>query len=116
MLYLSLSDLLEHIPKVLPNLNQEDSMAQLLSDIDNPIGIVLENEPDSIESENKGDKFGSSANEATVVSRNTCGSDLKKKFSVAPDERKNHYHSLTIHTTKNLHIHIFFQQKNLALK
>lgn len=29
-------------------------MAQLLSDIDNPLEIVLENEPDSIEKENKG--------------------------------------------------------------
>ena len=58
---------LENIPKVLLNLDQADSMAQLLSDIDKPIVIVLENEPNSIERENEGDEFQISVNKTTLV-------------------------------------------------
>ena len=38
--------------------------------------IVLENKPDSIERENEVDEFRSSATKATLVSGNTCGSEL----------------------------------------
>ena len=51
-------------------------MAQLLSGIDNPIEIVLENESDSTESVNEGYEFLYSVNETTLVSGNTCGSEV----------------------------------------
>ena len=89
-------------------------MTQLVSDIDKPLEIVLENEPDRIERENKGDEFRSSANETTLVSGNTCGPELEQVLSVAQGEGRKPLSLLGgIHF---MHIHIFLQQKNLVLK
>lgn len=44
--------------------------------------IVLENKPDSIERENEVDEFRSSATKATLVSGNTCESELLETLSV----------------------------------
>ena len=83
-LYSNIQVNLENIPKVLLPLNQQDSIAQLLVDIANPIEIVLKNKPDSIDRKNEEDEFQSSAYETTLICGNTCKSELKKAHSVAP--------------------------------
>ena len=39
-----------------------------------------------------------------------------KHFQLHHVKVTTHCHSLTVHTAKNMHIHIFFQQENMALK
>ena len=73
-LYSNIQVNLENIHKVLLPLDQEDSIVQSLSDIDNPIEIVLENTPASTERKNEEDEFQSPAYETTLVSGNTCKS------------------------------------------
>ena len=83
-------------------------MAQLLSDIDNPLEIVLENEPDSIEKENKGYLFRIFANEITLVSGNICESELEQAPSVALGEGKKSLSLLDVtHGEELAHPHLF---------
>ena len=90
----------------------EGSLAQLLSDIDNPIEIVLENGSESNESENEGGELQSFVKEAILVAGNTSGSDLEKALPLVPFEEKKPFplHNNT-YCEEIAHLHLFTTRK-----